>query len=260
MRLRVVGCSGSFAGPTSPASSYLVQARDKQGRLWTVVLDMGSGAFGALQALMDPEAVDAVGLTHLHPDHCADMTGMNVYGKYRPGAALPDVKVWGPTGTAEHLNLLQYSHDPYDPDSKLDVTTWEEGKEVRVGPIRIIPYPVVHPVEAWGMRIYGPSHVRDREAVLGFSGDTDLCEGLDTLAKDSDLLLIEAAFDQSRDASRGVHLTGERAGEAAAKAKAKRVVITHLPPWNDPEAAVQAVRTRYDGPVHVARSRDSYVI
>jgi ribonuclease BN (tRNA processing enzyme) len=110
------------------------------------------------------------------------------------------------------------------------------------------------------MRITGPSHVRNRSSVLAFSGDTDLCEGLDLLAEEADLLLIEAAFDQRRDAARGVHLTGERAGQAAAKARAKRVVITHLPPWNEPEAAVAAVRTEYDGPVHVARSRDSYVI
>ena len=48
MRVTVVGCSGSFAGPESPASSYLVQHED-EGRTWNLLLDLGSGALGALQ-------------------------------------------------------------------------------------------------------------------------------------------------------------------------------------------------------------------
>ena len=71
MRLTIVGCSGSMAGPTSPASSYLVQADgeglDGHPRTYSVLLDLGSGAFGPLQALTDVAQIDAVALRHLHP-------------------------------------------------------------------------------------------------------------------------------------------------------------------------------------------------
>jgi len=59
MRLTVIGCSGSFAGPDSPASSYLVQADDGQ-RTWNVLFDLGSGALGALQRHVDPADLDAL--------------------------------------------------------------------------------------------------------------------------------------------------------------------------------------------------------
>ena len=66
MRLTIVGCSGSLAGPSSPASCYLVQA-EYEGRTWNLVLDLGNGALGALQQHIDLMAIDAVVLSHLHP-------------------------------------------------------------------------------------------------------------------------------------------------------------------------------------------------
>jgi len=66
MRLTIVGCSGSLAGPSSPASCYLVQA-EYEGRTWNLVLDLGNGALGALQRHIDLMAIDAVVLSHLHP-------------------------------------------------------------------------------------------------------------------------------------------------------------------------------------------------
>jgi ribonuclease BN (tRNA processing enzyme) len=250
-----------LAGPASSASSYLVQARDVEGRMWTLVMDLGSGAFGPLQRLVTPETVDAVALSHLHPDHCADITGLAVYAKYRPGAALESLPVYGPDGTAEHLRRMQNSADPNSDEGDLHVLPYTEGVPFEVGPMSIVPYRVVHPVEAWGFRITGPASVREgTQVVFGYSGDTDECDGLDTLADGVDLLLIEAAFQEGRDAARGVHLTGRRAGLAAVRAGARHVVITHLPPWNDRADAVAEVRTAYHGLLQVARPLASYVI
>ena len=75
MRLTIIGCSGSFAGPNSPASSYLVQS-EHEGRTWNLVLDMGPGSLGALQRHIELDAIDAIVISHLHPDHCLDLTGL----------------------------------------------------------------------------------------------------------------------------------------------------------------------------------------
>ena len=48
MKVTIIGCSGSFPGPTSPASCYLLQA-EHQGRVWSIVLDLGNGSLGVLQ-------------------------------------------------------------------------------------------------------------------------------------------------------------------------------------------------------------------
>ena len=103
MRLTIVGCSGSFAGPASPASSYLVTADDGE-RTWRIVLDLGNGALGALQRHIDLASIDTLLLSHLHPDHCMDVTGLYVTRKYRPGGGVPGrLPVYGPAGTAERL-------------------------------------------------------------------------------------------------------------------------------------------------------------
>jgi ribonuclease BN (tRNA processing enzyme) len=81
MQLTIVGCSGSASGPDSPASCYLVQA-PYEGRTFSLVLDLGPGSFGALYRYLDPAGVDAIGLSHQHPDHCLDMTGFYVASCY----------------------------------------------------------------------------------------------------------------------------------------------------------------------------------
>lgn len=257
MRLTVVGCAGSFPGPDSPAACYLVQADDRAGRRWSVLLDLGSGAFGPLQRHLDPRELDAVALSHLHPDHMADVCGLYVYLRYAPdgrrGAPLP---VHGPFGTASRL-AQAYGLEPGESmGAELSVHTWQAGYPVEVGPLRLTPLAVTHPVPAYGIRVEGPSEADPtRRVVLAYSGDTDACPGLDELAAGADLLLAEASFVEGReDAVRGIHLTGRRAGEAAERGGSARLLLTHVPAWNPPRAAPDEARGVYRGPVEVARA------
>ena len=77
MKLTVVGCSGSGPGPKSPASCYLVEHDG-----FRLLLDLGNGAFGPLQSYVDPAAIDAVFLSHLHADHCLDIAPFVVWHRY----------------------------------------------------------------------------------------------------------------------------------------------------------------------------------
>src|SRR4051795_6041834 len=99
MLLTVLGCSGSVPAAESPASGYLVRADGA-----SVVLDLGNGAFGALQRYVDPFTLDGLALSHLHPDHCADVSAMTVYRRYHPPpprhGPLP---LYGPSDAAERL-------------------------------------------------------------------------------------------------------------------------------------------------------------
>jgi ribonuclease BN (tRNA processing enzyme) len=260
MRLVTVGVSGSFPGPHSPASTYLVQADDGE-RTWSVVLDLGNGGLGALQRHVEPADLDAVGLSHLHPDHCADLSGLYVYLRYHPvrggeRTGVPrQLPVYGPEGTRERAAAMYGLDEGQTMDSEYDFRTWSPGSPVRVGPLVLEPFVVFHPVEAYGVRVTGPSSVRPGEtATLVYSGDTDHCETLVEAARDADLLLCEAAFVEGRDdvVERGIHLTGRRAGKIAASAGAKRVLLTHLTAWSDPEVAVAEAREQYTGPLEAA--------
>ena len=262
----MIGCAGSFPGPDSAASSYLLQADDAQGRTWHVLLDLGNGALGALQRYLDPVELDAVGVSHLHADHVADVCGLYVYLKYRPdgngaGGARPaprrrgPLDVHGPFGTASRLADMYGTEPGESMNDHLAVHAWQPGSPVRIGPFVLTPVTVEHPIPAYGVRVEGPSeHDPERRVVLAYTGDSDACDGLDTLAQGADLLLAEAAFVEGRDdAIRGIHLTGRRAGEIAARAGVGRLVLTHVPAWNDPDVARREARKVYDGPVEMAR-------
>ena len=251
MRLTVVGCAGSFPGPDSAASSYLVQADDDAGRTWNLVLDLGSGAFGALQRYLEPDAIDAVGLSHLHPDHMADVSGLYVYLKYSPEPlARRQVTVHGPFGTASRLGEV-YGLEPGESlGDHLAVHAWQPGRPVRIGPMTVVPVAVEHPLPAYGVRVTGPSEDDPgRTVTLAYTGDTDACPGLDELAHGADVLVAEAAFLEGRDTVRGIHLTGRRAGEAAERGGVGRLVVTHVPAWYDPQDAVSEARALFSGPV-----------
>lgn len=262
MRLTVVGCAGSFPGPESAASCYLVQADDADGRTWSALLDLGSGALGPLQRYLDPADVDAVALSHLHPDHMADLCGLYVYLCYRPSAHRPagrgagpvPIPVHGPFGTASRL-AQAYGLGPTETmGDELSVHTWQAGQPVRVGPLTLTAVPVEHPVPAYGIRVTGPSDEDpSRTVTLAYTGDTDACAGLDALATGADLLLAEAAFLEERDdAVRGIHLTGRRAGQAAAGGASGRLLLTHVPAWNPAGAAATEAAEVYRGPIGTA--------
>ena len=252
MRLTVVGCSGSVPGPDSPASCYLLSAEDAAGRTWHLVLDLGSGAFGPLQRWVEPTAVDAVLLSHLHADHCLDTTALYVALKYGPArAAARRVPLWAPAGAGERLAR---AYDlPAEPgmSGQLAVGAWADREPVAVGPFAVVPHRVEHPVEAYGLRITGPGE-DGGERVVAYTGDTDACPALADLGRDADLLLSEASLLEEWGEPRGVHLTGRRAGEAAAAAGAQRLVLTHLPPWTPPATVLAEAREAYDGPVELA--------
>src|SRR5215213_4626507 len=139
MKLTVVGCSGSVSGPESP---YLVQA-SYAGGTFSLVLDLGPGAFGALYRYLDPAQVDAFALSHLHPDHCLDLCGYYVAAAYSPTAPWPRRLLFGPTDTPERLvrayEVRRNNGMPAEPGPGIgdhfDYRTWQ--REQQVGPFRV---------------------------------------------------------------------------------------------------------------------------
>lgn len=255
MKLTVVGCSGSFAGPESPASSYLVTA-EHEGRTWRIVLDLGNGSLGALQRHIDPADLDAVVISHLHPDHCIDLTGLYVMRTYRPKGPLPDrLPVHAPAGAAERLAAAYEGIEEGGMAAVLDFRTVSAGAAIHIGPFVVHPFRVNHPVEAYGFRVEADGRV------LAYSGDTDSCDALSPLFADADLVLVDSAFVEGRDDARGIHLTGRRAAEAAVAAGGvRRLMLTHIPSWNDPEECRAEAAAVWPGDVELARPDATYEV
>lgn len=255
MDVTIIGCSGSFAGPHSAASCYLVRA-EHEGRTWSIVLDLGSGALGPLQRHVQPYAVDAVLLSHLHVDHCIDMCGLYVMMRYVPGGPGRDrLPVWGPQGSGVHLAR---AYGGGEADSLLGVFDFHDVRDrepVTIGPFTITPVRVEHPVEAYGYRVEAGGRV------LAYTGDTDTCAALDDLMTGADLVLADSAFVDGRDDVPGIHLSGRRAAEAAVRAGGvQRLMLTHIPAWNDPEVCRQQAAAVWPGEVELAAPDETHCV
>ena len=242
MRLTVIGCSGSFPGPDSPGSCYLVEADG-----FRLLLDLGNGALGVLQRYCGLYDVDAICLSHLHADHCLDLCSYTVARLYAAGGAKPRIPVYGPAGAAERMTRA-YSMEP-GPEVRtaFDFGELAPGRQ-QIGPFQVTAGHVNHPVETFGLRLEHDGHS------LVYSADTGESPALVDLARDCDLMLCEASFLDAPDLPEGVHLSGSQAGRHAARAGAGRLVLTHLVPWHDPARSLdEAVRT-FSGPVSLAAS------
>src|SRR5712692_4580298 len=147
MDLTIVGCSGSFPGPTSPASCYLVTADG-----FRLLVDLGNGAFGALQQYAAGEDIDAVLISHLHADHCLDMCSYQVFRTYHPAGPLPRIPVYGPARTAERLDRAAGGDSGHPMTAAFDFVTLESGK-AEIGPFALTFEHMNHPVETFAFRI-----------------------------------------------------------------------------------------------------------
>jgi len=245
MDLTIVGCSGSFPGPDSAASCYLIEADG-----FRVVLDLGNGALGSLQRYAALEDVDAVCLSHLHSDHCLDMCSYHVFRSYHPAGPLPPIPVYGPAGAQARLQRAAMADEAVQSTAMADIfdfATLTPGT-FGIGPFTVTVDHVNHPVETFGFRFEHGGHA------IAYSADTGLSEQLVRLADGADVLLCEASFDEAGELPPGVHLTSRQAGEHAARAGAGELILTHLVPWNSTQEVVAQAASAYQGVISLARA------
>jgi ribonuclease BN (tRNA processing enzyme) len=246
MRLTVLGCAGSFPGPESACSAYLVEAEG-----FRLLIDFGSGSMSALQRYSDMNTVDAIILSHLHGDHMLDAVTYVVVRRYDPTGPKPPVPVYAPLGAAERISSA-YSSDNEAFDDVYTFYGLQPGT-FPIGPFSVTVDRVNHPIETYGVR------VEHGGKVLTYSADTAPCEALLRLATGADLFLCEASYPDGADNPPGLHLTGGEAGEAATKADVGRLLLTHLiPAWFSEASIVDAASAAYTGPVEVVRPGARY--
>ncbi|GGK05995.1 MBL fold metallo-hydrolase [Pilimelia anulata] len=246
MRLTVLGCAGSFPGPESACSAYLVEADG-----YRLLLDFGNGSLAALQRYAGLHSVDAIVLSHLHCDHMLDACTYVVVRRYDPAGARPPIPLYGPAA-AEKRIMQAYGPEEGAVD---DVYTFHDLKPgtFPIGPFTVTVDRVEHPVETYGVRLEHDGRV------LVYSADTARCDAVTRLAADADLFLCEASYLDGRDNPPGLHLTGGEAGGIAAEARVRRLVLTHLvAAWGSESETHAAASAAFDGEVHIARPGARY--
>lgn len=246
MRLQVIGCSGSVPGPTSAASCYLIQVED-----FSLVLDLGNGSLGPLQAMVGFADIDAIWLSHLHADHCLDMASLAVALQHSGVPERRPIPVLADGLAPARIASAMW---PGQPASSLAGLFDFATEADLLGPVRVRTAVMNHPVPARAIRL------EHAGASVVYTGDTGESQPLIELARDADVLLCEAAWGGSSPRVANLHLTGAQAGQHAAAAGVGRLLITHVPPWESVEAAVAGARSTFAGPVSAVRAGDAFDI
>lgn len=244
--MTVVGSSSSIPRPDRACSSYLVQDDET-----SVVLDLGTGAFGNLRRHVDYDRLDAIVISHMHADHFIDLIPLRYalcYGPFRRKHKLP--LYLPPDGERMLHQLVGAFADEGGGDfitQVFEVHTYDPSAPLAIGAGEIHFALTSHYIPAFAMRYerHGQS--------LTYSADTAPDERIVDLARGSDLFICEATL-LADDVERGMrgHSSGREAGQMAQAAGVHRLVLTHYAECATARDLDEGARDCFSGEILVA--------
>jgi ribonuclease BN (tRNA processing enzyme) len=250
IRLTILGKSPSWQDRDGACSGYLVEA-DPGPRL---LIDCGNGVFAKLRRHAQYEQIDAVLISHLHADHLLDLVPFAYALSYGPPLSSERPALHAPPGARAALRRLcgawgsetliedAFELTEYDPEAELDLG----GLRAR---FRLVPH-------------YVPSYAVDLDggdARLVFSADCGPNDALVELARDADMLLIEATL-VTPDVEDGAHMTAAEAGAIGRRAQVKQLVLTHFSDMLDPTVVRATGEQAFGRPVALAAEGESHEV
>lgn len=239
MDLIVIGAGPSYSAvPGAVGAAYLLVDGDH-----ALLLDFGHGTFSGLAGAWEPSRLDAIAISHLHPDHFIDLVALRHYLRYEFEPPRR-VRVLGPADLGARLDALHA--EPGFAAATLDIEGIGGPSTRRIGPFTMEAGLVTHTAESYAYRITGTAGPS-----LVYSGDCGRATDLARMVQPGDVILSEASFGPGPIPADALHLDAPSVGAVAAERRASRVLLTHLHMGLDLEATVAAARTVFDGPVEI---------
>lgn len=234
-RLTILGSGGAWPEPGRATSGFLL---DYDG--FRIVLDLGYGTCSRLLEVASADSIDAVVVTHEHPDHFVDLSAFyraRHYGRI-PGR-LPLLTT---AGVIDRLEMLEGSHV----DDVFEIT--ELPGSIEVGPFQLEAILLPHHVPNVGVRLAAP------DLTLAYTGDSGANDGLLELGDRADLFVMEATLQgpPPREMGRQLLMSAGEAGAWAERGGARRLLLTHFWPGSDRRRSVADATATFQGEVMAA--------
>lgn len=243
MDLTVIGAGPAYTDdPESVGACYLVRHEGS-----AIALDLGQGAFARLASRIEPGSLEAIVVSHLHPDHFIDLVALRHYLRYnrQPPARM---RVLGPPGIGHRIDALHAW--PGFSSEALDCAALAPGT-IDVGPFRLEAARVTHHGDSFGFRVSLVGETGGRGRGMVYSGDVGVADDLRPLIQPDDVLVIEVSFGPGPVPDGAMHLNAQAVARLAAETRPSRVLLTHLQMGHDREVTVSAVKAGFGGPVEM---------
>ena len=248
MRLTVLGSSASYPGPGRACAGHFLQAAGAR-----VLLDCGNGVVSNLAQVIDPTVLDAVFVTHNHPDHYADLYVLHAALRYAPDGPRSPLPLYLPAGLWERIPLLLSERGAADIAEAFIPITLVAGQPVQIGGLSVTPHPVQHTDPTFALVAVADG------ATLTYTADTAPCGGVVEAARGADLLLAEATLEEAYEGV-ALHMTAKQAGTLAREAGVRALVLVHIWPTNDRELMARHATAEFGATAIVAQEFDEFDI
>jgi ribonuclease BN (tRNA processing enzyme) len=233
--LTVLGSCGAWPEPGRACAGFLLEYDG-----FKVVLDLGYAALPQLLKHCPEGAVDAVVVTHQHPDHCVDVSAL-ARVRYYLAREAPPIPLLCPPGVVDVLRAVEPRPDPTTVFEVRDLAAAEE-----IGPFRLETALLPHYVTNLGVRLSAPG------VTIAYTGDSGPSPDLQALAKDADLYISDATLQGASPATTPRYvMTATEAAVGAAGAK--RLLLTHFWPGSDRALSVSEAQRVFAGEVIAAQ-------
>jgi ribonuclease BN (tRNA processing enzyme) len=238
MRFTVLGGCGAWPEAGQACSGFLVEEDG-----FRLVLDLGYATVPRLLERVAADQVDAVFISHGHPDHCADLNPLLRARALREDPA-PPLPVYAPPGALDAVLALDR---PGMLAAAYTLHEFTAGDSLGIGPFAVTTRLLPHWLPNAGVRLAAGG------AAIAYTGDSGPAAEIAELARGAGLLVAEASYvDRVPEDSRRYLSSARQAGGYAAQAGAGHLVLTHLMPGTDHQAAEVAAAASYGGAVSVA--------
>ena len=241
--LTVLGGSPAWPNPGQAASGYLVESDQAR-----VLLDCGSGIASELRA-HDPGPLTDIVISHFHADHWFDLVPLHYAYRYGSWSDRPHATLHLPPGGRSVLDRVAAVWDGSVEtfEAAWTVTEYDPDVDLRIGDMRFTFAPSLHYTTCYSIKIDAGT------STIAYSADTAPTERLARFAHGADLFLCEASLKDARgDSTERGHMDATEAGREAARARVKRLLLTHVPAENGGDEVIEKARAEYSGPVEIA--------
>ena len=238
MRLTVLGGCGAWPEAGQACSGFLVEHED-----FRLLVDLGYATVPRLLGLVPADQVDAVFVSHGHPDHCADLNPLLRARALRDDPA-PPLPVWAPAAALDAVLALDR---PGMLEASYTLHEFRPGASMDIGPFRAGTRLLPHWLPNAGLRLATGG------GAVAYTGDSGPAAEMADLARGADLLVAEATYVDQVPGDSQRHLSSARdRGRLASVAGVGHLMLTHLAPGTDHQAARAAAGAGYDGEISVA--------